>query len=228
MSKRANPANRKHRDGGYTLIELVVVLAILGILVGLSMAAYTAVGRRGALQNAAFDFQGVLSSARTRAVSRGYPVWVLVFPTASRTAKTGGLGSFAVVEDQRGSYLRAPHIPMISELTDLENVTQVTYLQDYSKKARFAALTPGRTDLYGAPFKGLSVQTCSFCSGAGYSRGAIVFFPDGGARFVDGQGTFSPVANQSLAFSSVEGRGQYLFAISGPAGYMATFAPDKF
>jgi prepilin-type N-terminal cleavage/methylation domain-containing protein len=227
MSNHANPANREHRDGGYTLIELVVVLAILGVLVGLSMVAYTEVGRRGALQNAAFDFQGVLSSARTRAVSRGYPVWVLVFPTFSRTAKTGGLGSFAVVEDQNGTYLRIAQAVMSSEVADLEGVTQVTYLQDYSKKARFEALTPGRTDLFGAPFKGLSVQTCSFCSGAGYPRGAVVFFPDGGARFVDGDGGFLSTPNQSLAFSSVEGRSQYLFAISGPAGYMATFAPDK-
>jgi hypothetical protein len=81
--------------------------------------------------------------------------------------------------------------------------------------------------MFGAPFSGMAVQTCSFCSGTSVPRGAIVFYPDGGARFVDGQGTFLTSANQSVAFSSLEGRKQHLFAISGPAGYMASFAVDK-
>ncbi len=103
----------------------------------------------------------------------------------------------------------------------------MTFLQDYSKKVRYEALTPGRTDVFGAPFSGLSVQTCGFCSGSAHQAGAIGFFPDGGARFVDGGGAFVSTTNQSLAFSSVEGDTQYLFAISGPAGYMASFAPDR-
>ena len=63
---------------------MVVVLGIVSVLAGLAMAAYDAVGRRGALQSAAFDLQGVLSSARAKAVSRGYPVWVVFHPTAGR------------------------------------------------------------------------------------------------------------------------------------------------
>jgi len=229
MRNHVNPAEREARERGYTLLEVMITLAIFAILTGLSMMGYAAVGRRGALQNASFDLQGVMSTARTRAVSRGYPVWVVLFPTASRKAKTGGLGAFMVVEDRFGSYAKDPRMPLDLELVveEMDGVTQVYFLEDYSKKVRFGALTPGRTDMYSAPFSGMAVQTCSFCSGTGVPRGAIVFYPDGGARFVDGQGAFLSIPNQSVAFSSLEGRKQHLFAISGPAGYMASFTVDK-
>ncbi len=229
MRNHVNPARREARGRGYTLLEMMITLAIVSILAGLSVMAYAAVGRRGALQNASFDLQGVMSTARTRAVSRGYPVWVLLFPTASRKAKTGGLGAFMVVEDRNGSYVKDPRTPLDLELVveELDGVSQVYFLEDYSKKVRFGALTPGRKDMFGAPFSGMAVQTCSFCSGTGFPRGAVVFFPDGGARFVDGQGAFLTSPNQSVAFSSLEGRKQHLLAISGPAGYMASFAVDK-
>ncbi len=229
MRKHVNPAKREARGRGYTLLEVMITLAIIAILAGLSVMGYTAVGRRGALQNASFDLQGVMSTARTRAVSRGHPVWVVLFPSGNRKGKTGGLGAFMVVEDNLGAYLRAPRGAFDLDLAvDPDfGVSQVYFLEDYSKKVRFGALTPGRTDLFGAPFSGMSVQTCSFCSGTGFLRGAVVFFPDGGARFVDGQGAFLTSPNQSVAFSSLEGRKQHLLAISGPAGYMASFAVDK-
>lgn len=229
MRNHVNPARREARGRGYTLLEVMITLAIIAILAGLSVMGYAAVGRRGALQNASFDLQGVMSTARTRAVSRGHPVWVVLFPSGSRKAKTGGLGAFMVVEDNLGAYVRAPRGALELDLAvDPDfGVSQVYFLEDYSKKVRFGALTPGRTDMFGAPFSGMSVQTCSFCSGADFLRGAVIFFPDGGARFVDGQGAFLTSPNQSVAFSSLEGRKQHLFAISGPAGYMASFAVDK-
>jgi prepilin-type N-terminal cleavage/methylation domain-containing protein len=229
MRNHVNPAKREARGRGYTLLEVMITLAIIAILAGLSVMGYAAVGRRGALQNASFDLQGVMSTARTRAVSRGHPVWVVLFPSAGRKAKTGGLGAFMVVEDSRGAYLRAPQDALELDLAvDPDfGVSQVYFLEDYSKKVRFGALTPGRTDMFGVPFSGMSVQTCSFCSGTDFLRGAVIFFPDGGARFVDGQGAFLTRPNQSVAFSSLEGRKQHLFAISGPAGYMASFAVDK-
>jgi hypothetical protein len=57
--------------------------------------------------------------------------------------------------------------------------------------------------------------------------GAIGFYPDGGAHFVDGEGSFLSSSNHSLAFSSVDSNTQHLLAISGPAAYMASFASDN-
>ncbi|PTL77654.1 GspH/FimT family pseudopilin [Vitiosangium sp. GDMCC 1.1324] len=226
MSNHANPAKRERRDGGFTLIEVMVVVAIIGVLTALSMVAYDSVGKRGALQNAAFDLQGTLTLARSEAVSRGYPIWIVLYTTASRKAPTGttGQGAFLMVEDTKNDFVRAPAGLFALPLKSAVGVPSVYFLEDYSKQVRFEAATPGVAGRYSQPFSTLNVQTCGFCSGTPL-RGAIVFNPDGSARFVDGQGQYIAVANQALAFSSLDRKNQYLFAISGPSGYVAAFSP---
>ncbi|WNG14138.1 Tfp pilus assembly protein FimT/FimU [Cystobacter fuscus] len=232
MPYLAKPAKREQRPGGFTLVEVLVVMAILGVTAGLGLMAYDAVGRRGALQSAAFELQGVMSTARTRAASSGHPVWIVFYPAGGRGTLSTGTGAFLVVEDRQSVFVRNPRglfaLPFtVDAKAGTGGVSAIYYLDDYSKKVRFGALTPGSTDAFGAPFLGLAVQTCSFCSGTDSPSGAMGFYPDGSAHFVDGTGRWISTTNQSLAFSSTQGRSQYLFAISGPSGFMATFSPDK-
>ncbi|QRK08382.1 prepilin-type N-terminal cleavage/methylation domain-containing protein [Archangium violaceum] len=228
MNDHVNPANPGRRAGGFTLVEVMMVVAILGVLIAMTLVAFDAMGRRGALQNVAFDLQGVLTTARAQASSRGHPVWVVVYTTASREDRlaTTGQGAFALVEDPDGRFVRAPAdlfaLPIDKTSAD---VSATYFLEDYSKQVRFAALTPGQEGQYGPPFAALKVQTCSFCSVDAPVRGAIVFRADGSARFVDGQGEHKDGANQALALSTVDRTNQYLFAISGPSAYVATFSP---
>lgn len=222
LKTQVNPTGR---SAGFTLLEMVIVLGIVSVVTALSMAAYDAVGRRGALQSAAFDMQGVLSAARAKAMSRGFPVWVILYPTAGRAGMTDGQGAFMQVEDAAGAHVALPeglfNLPMEVRRT----VTALYYLEDYSKYVRFSALTPGLVGAYREPFAGMTVQTCSFCSG-GTPRGAVGFYPDGSAHFVGGDGLYvtNPL-KQSLTLSNQDQRMQYLFAIAGPSGYLASFSP---
>lgn len=232
MPYLVSPAKREQRPGGFTLVEVLMVMAILGMTTGLGMMVYEAVGRRGALQSAAFELQGVMSTARARASSAGHPVWVVFYPAGGRGTRSTGKGAFLVVEDRQSVFARNPSglfaLPFtVDAKAGTGGVSAIVYLDDYSKKVRFGALTPGRTDAFGTPFLGLAVQTCSFCAGSDSPSGAMGFYPDGSARFVDGTGRWITTTNHSLAFSSTQGGGQYLFAISGPSGYMAAFSSDK-
>nr|QKW93592.1 prepilin-type N-terminal cleavage/methylation domain-containing protein [Archangium sp.] len=223
MSTHGNPAKHERRIRGVTLVEVMIVVAIIGVLAAMSMVAFDALGRRGALQNAAFDMQGVLTTARAQAVSRGYPMWIVLRPAASRKALEGGQGVFFLVEDAGSDYVRAPAGLFTLEPKASALVSAAYFLEDYSKGVRFEALTPGETAQYAQPFSGLTVRTCGFCSETPL-RGAIGFFPDGSARFVNGQGAYVFTKNQGLALSSLDRKTQYLFAIAGPTGYVTAFS----
>ncbi len=67
---------------GFTLTELIVVIAIVGLMAGLAVPWFLKISQRNVIKSAAREIQTTLLAARMTAVKRNLPVSVAVTPAA--------------------------------------------------------------------------------------------------------------------------------------------------
>jgi prepilin-type N-terminal cleavage/methylation domain-containing protein len=79
MNMKSMPKNRHSKEHGFTLIELVVVLAVLLVVAGMAVPNLLTAMRSAHLKGAVSDFASLLQTARIRAVDddRFYSAYVL-------------------------------------------------------------------------------------------------------------------------------------------------------
>jgi type IV fimbrial biogenesis protein FimT len=81
----------RSRSGGFSLIEIMVVLAIAGILISIGVTAYDRWAQRQSVRGGARDLALALQSAKGFAVQRGHNALVLFNSPAN--------GSYQIVDD---------------------------------------------------------------------------------------------------------------------------------
>ena len=61
-------------NAGFTLVEMMVVVAIMGLLLGLAMLNFRAISQKEPLEQAVSDVEGLCRSARSEAIVKSRPM----------------------------------------------------------------------------------------------------------------------------------------------------------
>ncbi len=67
---------------GFSMIELMVVLTVMGIMLGVAVPNFLRIGRRDAVEAAAYDLQRTLALARQKALAKRQPYRLTVEPSS--------------------------------------------------------------------------------------------------------------------------------------------------
>jgi type IV fimbrial biogenesis protein FimT len=108
---------RKQRMSGFTLIELMVVVAIVAILAAIAFPNFQSLIQNNRIQAASSEFQAGLAMARAEAIKRGGDARVALVPNTVGTTKVWSNG-FTVFYDKAGN-ANADVAPLV----DSPNVT---------------------------------------------------------------------------------------------------------
>src|SRR5436190_21137302 len=124
------------REGGFTLLELLIVVGIIGLLMVLIAPAFTYIKGSTNVTSAAYTIKGVLDTARTYAKANNTYAWVGFYEEdvsqPSTNPPTFGVGRLvmSIVASKEGTTLYDPNSPATIPATKLIQVGKLTKIDN--------------------------------------------------------------------------------------------------
>lgn len=112
MSRSASPQGSR-RTAGFTLVELMVVLAVLAIMLTLAAPSFTSFLRSAELSTTTHSFVASLNAARSEAMKRNLPAMVMPLESGRRDWSQGFV-TFVDV-DRDGAYTESVDITVLRQ-----------------------------------------------------------------------------------------------------------------
>jgi prepilin-type N-terminal cleavage/methylation domain-containing protein len=217
----------RSRPAGFTLVETLIVVAIVGILAALAGLAVFHGTTRVRVSNAAFEVGALYTAAQMRATSMGVPHYVVFHDDGSEFGvylleRADALGPFNWAREDVLSPASVGGVR--HEQLRLSNEGGLGFLDMGAPRRELLALP--------APFSAIALTPsgsgrllggCTFCTeGTGGTRGVLRFSPDGTVRVMTG-GTD---AGGVIAFAPESGgdpSSPRWVVIAAPAGAIRVF-----
>jgi prepilin-type N-terminal cleavage/methylation domain-containing protein len=219
LPRKRSPLSGNSSARGFTLLELMVVLAIAAALAGLAATGFSRSRPRGDLSTVATELHALLRNARQTALLTGRPMVVVVFP--AHPNRVGGTGRVVVLEDAAATFFQDTGAPNLGTLDpDAAGADAV----ELPRSLAFGPDTGlGAAATLPAPYERIAVNvSCGFC---GADRGAIRFDSSGHATFHASNGAPLELwgASLSLTAPDLEGAVRTLL-VTATTGSVRTLA----
>jgi type IV fimbrial biogenesis protein FimT len=145
--------SRRQTSAGFTLLELLLVIAVLAILMGMCVPRLRAAREGYSIQAAGFTVEAKLNEARTNALKRNRQTWLLLDGTAQtlrvQTTDAGGaivtLGELETLNGVRFEGLAGPTDTVVFDALGRPTVAPRTIQLRSSMSSRTRTVTVAST-----------------------------------------------------------------------------------
>ncbi len=105
MAARIGRPRRSSGEAGFSLIELMVTVLVLGILLGIAALAYAGITRESALSSAGKQVEGAMKRAQTAASQENVTYTVTFYPSTDAHPNTYAFWRLGATEPEQNKYV---------------------------------------------------------------------------------------------------------------------------